>query len=137
MFKLKDYIFMPEDAGNFFRKLFLSVKNSTRRDKVGGAFFFIIALGLFYFANFTLEGIFFWLFFFVLVFWNLDSRISIGAALVGLVIIPILLALANRNILPVGEAWAEQVAVWVYFFLVIGVVKQIIEFKIENRKSKK
>ncbi len=133
MFKLKDYIFTPKDAWKLFRKLFFVVKKSTKRDVVGGVLFVVIAFGLFHFANFTFEGVFFWLFFFVLVFWNLDSRISIGAALVGLIIVAILNAMSNRGTSFV-VGWDEKVAVWVYFFLVIGVAKQMIEFKMESRK---
>lgn len=69
-----------------------------------------------------MQAAFFWAFTVALFWWRLDSRISIGFALVGLITIPILLTFEY-------EQWAEQVAVWVYFFLVIGVVKQIWEYK--------
>ena len=73
-------------------------------------------------------------------YWKIDSRVSIGFALGGLVAIMILLALSGGGIAPSWrwgdnittlhfDALAEVVAVWVYFFLVIGVVKQIWEYK--------
>ena len=134
MLRLSDWIFTFADLRNFFRRLFEFVKNASKKDWLGFLIIVVLAVAMHFGLHFSLEGIFFWLFFFVLVFWNLDSRISIGLALAGLVVIPFLLALSSRGIFFASQAAAEQVAVWVYFFLVIGVAKQIIELKFESRK---
>ena len=135
MIKLNDWIFTIADVRKFFRRLFEFVKNASKKDWLGFLLFAVLAGAMHFGLHFSLEGIFFWLFFFVLVFWNLDPRISIGLALAGLVVIPILLALSSRGIFFASQAAAEQVAVWVYFFLVIGVVKQIVELKFESRHN--
>jgi len=69
-------------------------------------------------------------------YWNLDSRISIGGGLISLVFCPILLILKNDYGFMMGEIWAEQMAIWAYYFLVIGVTKQIWEFRKENAQEK-
>lgn len=56
----------------------------------------------------------------------LESRISVGFALIFLVSCPILLILKKQGI-------AEQMAVYAYYFLVIGVLTQIREFLKEQK----
>jgi hypothetical protein len=107
---------------------------SAGRKISGAVVLFLIMLILFIFTDLTSIDIFFWLFFLAMFWYRLDSRISIGGALAGLVIIMFLSA-------GQGFGWwqadnlMEQIAVGVYFFLVIGVVKQIWEYreeKVEN-----
>jgi len=109
-----------------------SKKPLSQARKISGAIFLmILMLGLFIFTDLTSIDIFFWLFFIAMFWYRLDSRISIGGALVGLVVIMFLSA-------GQGFGWwqsdnlAEQIAVAVYFFLVIGVIKQIWEYKSES-----
>ena len=71
-----------------------------------------------------------------MIYWRVDSSISIVLALVGFVCVPILLILYNKNILFQGEILSERVAVWAYYFLVIGIVKQIFEYLFESRNKK-
>lgn len=80
----------------------------------------------------SIEGTVFWAFTVVLFYKKWDSRISIGLALACLVTLPVLLSLFNYRILLVGDIWAERVAVWAFYFLSIGVVKQIWELKTES-----
>ena len=110
-----------------------SKKPLSQARKISGAIFLtVLMLGLFIFTDLTSIDIFFWLFFIAMFWYRLDSRISIGGALVGLVVIMLLSA-------GQGFGWwqsdnlAEQIAVAVYFFLVIGVIKQIWEYRSENR----
>jgi four helix bundle protein len=104
---------------------------SSIRKIIGGIVMFVGMMTMFIFTELTTIDIFFWLFFFGMFWYRLDSRISIGGALVGLVIIMLLSA-------GQGFGWwqadnlMEQIAVGVYFFLVIGVVKQIWEYKREK-----
>lgn len=133
MFKIKNYILTPKD-------LYIIVKGWTKKmiiwDYSGIILILALSFILVYLWALPLEPIIFWLFILAIVYWNLDSRISIGLALACLITIPFLLILFNKNILLAGEDWAEQVAVWAYYFLVIGVVKQIVEYAMENREEK-
>ncbi len=106
-------------------------KVSPVRSAVGAGFLLVLAIGLFIFTSLTTIDIGFWLFFFGLLIWRIDSRLAIGLALACLVAIPLLLVSASMGF-DRGEAWAETVAVWAYLFLVIGVVVQIWEYI--NRK---
>ncbi len=111
-------------------------KSTHVRDWVGVVIVIALASGLYFGLHFSFENIFFWVFCFVLVYWDLDSRISIGLALVALVAVAILNAMGNSGVSFVS-GWDERVAVWVYYFLVIGVVKQIVEMGTSRVKSRK
>lgn len=109
------------------------VEGLSFKRKITGTVVIVLAmLAMFIFTNLTTVDIFFWLFFFAMFWFRLDSRISIAGALVGLVLIMFLTA-------GQGFGWwqtdklSEQVAVGVYFFLVIGVVKQIWEYRNESK----
>ena len=102
-------------------------KKLSRTRKVSGAVIMLVGMILlFLLTDLTSINIFFWLFFFAMFWYRLDSRISIAGALIGLVVIMFLSA-------GQGFGWwktdnlQEQIAVAVYFFLVIGVLKQIWE----------
>lgn len=75
------------------------------------------------------EAAFFWSLFFAFLFFNWDSRYVGALAILALTACPILLALELK-------ADAEQMAVWAYYFLVMTVVLQIIEYKREGRAVK-
>lgn len=62
------------------------------------------------------------------ILFSIDSRLAFGAALVHLVAIPLLLIVKK-------DGWAEGVAVYVYYFLVIGVVHSIAELRREEKKD--
>ncbi len=101
----------------------------SRTRKISGAVIMLVGIILlFLLTDLTSIDIFFWLFFFAMFWYRLDSRISISGALIGLVVIMFLSA-------GQGFGWwktdslQEQIAVAVYFFLVIGVLKQIWEYK--------
>ena len=101
---------------------------TTYRNIIGGIIVCGVMVGLFVFTSLTSIDIFFWIFFVAMLLWRFDSRIAIGGALMCLIAIPILLV-AHRNFGYVeGEVWSEKVAVWAYYFLVIGVVGQIVEY---------
>ncbi|OGG51395.1 hypothetical protein A2704_03440 [Candidatus Kaiserbacteria bacterium RIFCSPHIGHO2_01_FULL_54_36b] len=63
-----------------------------------------------------------WSVFFAFVFYRWDTRIIGSFAILALTACPILLALEEK-------AFAEQMAVYAYYFLVMTVLLQIIEFK--------
>ena len=80
----------------------------------------ILALALWYFVSLT--AAFFWTIFVGFAIFKLDSTIVAQAALVCLVMLPILLATGKDGV-------AEQVAVYAYFLLAMTVGLQIIELK--------
>jgi len=47
----------------------------------------------------------------------------------------VLLSLFNYRILLMGDIWAERVAVWAFYFLSIGVMKQIVEFRVDQNSK--
>ena len=75
-----------------------------------------------------IESIVFLAFFATLFLWNLDSRISIGLGIACLVGIPVLTLLFRWSIYFGGDYWSQRVAVWAYYFLAIGVIKQVVDF---------
>ncbi len=75
----------------------------------------------------TIEtGIFLALLILVL-WWRIDGRIPVVAALVGLVITAIVNTYANHSLSLFAATIAERIAVWVFFLLVIGVMRMIWE----------
>lgn len=134
MFRFTDYIFTPTDILRIFicalRSFFLG---KTVWNIMGATLFIAASWGLHTVLALDFESIFFWLFAFSIVWWRLDSRIPIGLALGCLLAIPIFLELSRRDIVLQGDDWAETTAVWAYFFLVIGVVGQIFEFRTREK----
>jgi hypothetical protein len=124
---LEEYVFGVKDAKALFRFCKKRLQKANKNDftKAGTV---SVAIGLMIgVLGFGFTGIFFWTLFLTHALWKLDSRTPIVFALIGLVIIPCLLALHQHNFLITGDLMAEAVAVWVYFFLVTGVSLQIIE----------
>lgn len=68
-------------------------------------------------------------FFLISALYRIESRYSFGAALALLVIIPLLLSFNN-------EVLAEVYAVYAYYFLVIGTILSVIEFKREEKEGR-
>jgi hypothetical protein len=79
------------------------------------------------FTNLQSAVVFFWVFLFSMYAWNINSRVSIAGALLFLNIIPILLILKKLSIVNNIDGLTEQITVWVFYFLTIGVTKQIWE----------
>ena len=79
-------------------------------------------------VNFT--AAFFWSLFLAFLIMHLDSRVFIAAALMCLLACPFLLVFKY-------QLWAEQLAIWAYYFLALGVILQIIEFIREPEEEEK
>lgn len=95
---------------------------------------FLITLFIFHFG---IYGLILWPFITALFWWNIDSRLPILFALILLILIMVLSAIKQISFInaDIKESFLENIAVWVYFFLVIGVFKQIIECKTEGNCS--
>ncbi len=103
------------------------VRMHSVRSLLGIAFLFFLVFCLYFFTDLTTVGVFFWLFFVAIFIWRIDSRVSIGLALLCLLFVPVFLVLGSMGYAS-GKVWAEMIAVWVYLFLVIGVTVQVIEY---------
>jgi hypothetical protein len=132
MFKIKDYIITPIDL---YRGMLYLIKIAKKKDWI----IFIILSSAFLFTKNYLgwesDSSLFFIFLMAIFLWDLDSRISIALALACLIIVPFLLAIDEKLIISELKDWAEQFAVWAYYFLVIGVLKQIWDFKKENASA--
>jgi hypothetical protein len=82
----------------------------------------VICITLSVIWNASPDSIFFSTLFLCFLLYKWDSRIVAAGALISLAICPMLLLL-NQNV------WAELMAVYAYFFLVITVALQIVEYK--------
>ncbi len=98
-----------------------------RRDALSFALL-IIFLTLLIIWEFKTESIFFLITFSAFLLYGWDSRVVAGGALVSLASCPFLLIVGE-------DAFAEQMAVYAYYFLVMTVVLQIIEFKLHPELS--
>lgn len=132
-FKVKNYLITPKDIYLGVKHIF---KKASFNDLIRLAVVLIFLVIFKLYLSLSLESIFFLLFIIVLFIWKLDSRVSISFGLAALICCPILLILSNQQIMLTGEYWAEKFAVWAYYFLCIGVVKQIIEYIQDNRKKR-
>lgn len=103
--------------------------------------FFVLGTAIFslmYFTDLATSDIFFWIFMTAMFWYKIDSRVSIGAALFLLIVIMFFTFIDSLHITKYYiQGSLEKMAVWVYFFLVIGVIKQIWEYHEENKKKKK
>lgn len=125
---------MPRDWLILGRRLWI---RSHYSDWLGVLLLAIYTLVFGFFFSLPPEPLFFFGFIIAVIYFSLDSRIAIGLALACLVIVPLLLYLSEEQILFRGEIFAERVAVWAYYFLVIGVVKQIFEYRGEANTERK
>ena len=132
MFKIKNYIITPIDL---YRGVLHLVKKAGPKDIVGLVVLIVLFCIFKYHLDWQTDSSLFMIFWIALFYWHLDSRISIVGALVCLVFCPILLILENNYGFLMGEIWAEQSAVWAYYFLVIGVTKQVWEFRKEEKEK--
>lgn len=96
------------------------------KQKYKGIILAVFAVLIFF--NFNLSAALNWTLFLAFLFYGWENRIIAAGALLYLASCPILLSLHK-------DALAEAMAVQAYFFLVMTVVLQIVEFKKEQRKE--
>jgi hypothetical protein len=105
-------------------------------NKAISACLFILLISLFTLTNLTSVEILFWILFIAMFAWNIDSRVALAGALVFLTIIPLFTIFDRLGLLPQGETLSESIAVWVFYFLAIGVLKQLWDTVLESKKVK-
>ena len=89
----------------------------------------LITATLLFIWQFSLEAIIFLTLFLAFSFYGWNSRIIATGALISLASCPVLLIVKQ-------DAYAEQMAVYTYYFLIITVVLQIVEYKKHPEKFK-
>jgi hypothetical protein len=129
-----DFLITPMDVIRGIRHV---VRHLGWYDLIGLVNLVCLLLILQQLLGFSVESLFFWGFGFALFYWRRDGRIAVGLGLLCLVAVPLLLALGQPGILIYGEAWAEQMAVWAYYFLIIGVGKQLVDLGVDRFQSRK
>lgn len=133
---LTEYVFGLRDLWHLIRYLYRRAAGMRRQTLLKLLLIVAIELGLVFWMGYGVQGIFFWGFFLASFLFGWDGRVAIGFALVGLVLIPILLAPKQYAGWILADLWAEEVAVWVYFFLVIGVVRQAWELSRQSEEPR-
>ena len=98
----------------------------------------LLTISLFWFTEIDRTSLIFLIFAFVIFYYKIDSRVSIIGALFSLGLI-ILFSIINS--LHITEYYIggdlEKLAIYTYFFLIIGVIAQIIEYKKEVKITAK
>lgn len=115
--------------GDLAHTYWVAIKNAFRfiiKHWMKSLIIVLVFTSLVYFISWT--AAFFFSFFLAFLLMKLDSRVPIGFALVCLIACPFIL-LFHYQLL------ADKFAIWAYYFLVIGVVLQIIEFIREPRQK--
>ena len=121
--KLPDVKWIKKILGFLFsnlEKIFWVVVKEIKNKKKRGVLALVLA-GLFLWWFGTSAGLL-WFLFLMFLFYGWENRIIGVLALISLASCPFLLVFKK-------DAWAETMAVYAYFFLVMTVVLQIIEYK--------
>ncbi len=130
---LSDYIFTPRD----FWDLGKSAISKFRAKDLLGLIILFLAFELFWwFLAVSGEALIFVFFIVILFYWRIDSRVSISLALAGLIAVVLLLIMEKFNLLALGDEAANKVAVWTFYFLAIGVAKQMWENYTDRTEEK-
>src|SRR5215208_4185345 len=116
--KLTDYFFTPKDFLSGIRYILF---NFSLRDGFGLLCITEFAVVLSMLFELDATNIFFILYTLSLFYWRISARVSFGFGLICLILIPTFTVLADQLIIPEAEAWAQEVAVWAFYFLAIGV----------------
>jgi hypothetical protein len=125
LIKIGRYVIVPRNS--IFGVFLITLFTPPVKHWVGGGVVFLMLLFFFLLTSLTSVDIFFITFIFSTFFWNIDGRISIGFALLCLIGIMALTILSGYAGVESAKSWSETVAVWTYYFLVIGVLKQMWE----------
>lgn len=127
--RLKTFFgFIWEKIKRISVRVFVRVHDDIRSKKIRGILL-LVAFGLI-FWRFGINAAWLWLLFLAFLFYGWENRIIAALALLCLLTCPFLLAAKKDD-------WAEAMAVYAYFFLVMTVVLQLVEYKREERAEKK
>lgn len=130
MINLGEYFFTPKDVFRFLRLIYawLNFKNA-----VGLAGVLVLTVIFYQGWGLSFESSVFLTYLIATLYWWIDARVALGFGIGCLVLIPVFLILNQWGVLPEGENLAEDIAVWAYYFLVIGVIRQILKLRFKER----
>ena len=114
------------------KRFFLFVINDVKTKKIRGVVLLIMVALIFW--KLGINAGLLWFLFLSFLFYGWENRIIAVCALISLASCPFLLSFKK-------DAWAETMAIYAYYFLVMTVVLQIVEYKRDsknrNRNEKK
>ena len=111
----------------FFRRAFRRALSDIRTKKYRGSIVLALAIGAYFLWD--LSSALLWLLFLLFLVYEWENRIIGVLALISLASCPFLLQFKK-------DALAEQIVVYAYFFLVMTVILQIVEYKRHPEKYK-
>lgn len=126
-FKATDYLILPSDVFHLIRALL-------RMPLIGWMKLLLLIGGYFFAVHFgadTIDALFV-VFLIAMFAYNIDAKISISLALILLVSIVLTMLLGPYVEFINETTWPEAIAVWVYYFLAIGVFKQMKDMFMER-----
>lgn len=112
----------------YFRKTSLRVATDAVNKKWRGLFVLAVSIAIYFFGG--LSAALMWLLFLLFLVYEWDNRIIAFSAIVSLATCPFLIYFKKDD-------WAETIAIYAYYFLIMTVVSQIVEFKLEQRRAHK
>jgi hypothetical protein len=123
---ISEYLFTPKDIWQIIKSFF---RFNTKKSIFGLVLLFCAVLFLWLTSTLNFENIFLLLFLFVVFYWNLSWKFSIGIALACFIVIPILFIVYRTQIIPIGEIATEHIAEWAFYFLLIGAIQQFWQYR--------
>lgn len=130
---LSEYFITTKDLFGLIRKIIVGIPMVT----IAGELLMVAwAAVMFFVLHWPLEAVFFVTFLAALIYWNIEGRVSIGIGLICFVLIIIMQLLVDVLISLPLQQLSENVAVWAFYFLAIGVIKQIYELALEHWSKK-
>jgi hypothetical protein len=117
-----DYLLTPRDVIKLARR---GWRRLTLRHFVGLVVGIAAGLAVWLWLGDASAGVFAMLLAMALV-WRVDSRVPLGLALGLLVLIPLAQLAYQHNWAITADDWSQGLAVWVFYFLAIGVVSQVV-----------
>lgn len=110
----------------YFRKASLRVAVDVVNKKWRGLFVLVVSIVIYFFGG--LSAALMWLLFLLFLVYEWDNRIIAFLAIVSLATCPFLIYFKKDD-------WAEMIAIYAYYFLIMTVVLQIVEHNIEQRRE--
>jgi hypothetical protein len=131
---ITNYLFTPSDVRDAFHYL---VTHITRRDATRILIVIVACAAMQFLGHSDPESIIFALILLSTYLWRWDARLPLGAGIACLIGIFFLQLGYQTLIVPQGNDWSERVAVWAFYFLAIGVLKQTVDLIIESHRQPK
>ncbi|MBU4216806.1 hypothetical protein L6270_03190 [Candidatus Parcubacteria bacterium] len=124
--KIPDFRHLLRMLSFYFRKASMLIVTDFINRKWRGLFVLLISIVIYFFGGLSVALM--WLLFLLFLVYQWDNRAIAFVAIILLAACPFLIYFKKND-------WAELVAIYAYYFLVIMVVLQIVEYKLEQRRA--